>query len=131
MVEFLCFSFNSFSPILPVFSVLTTETNYSRQRFKKAKRDFLFWGISSDILLISFFVRLFIFEEIFCWTAWVTFSWIVVLFSFHFNSHKTSYVCKKCKKELKKSHWFNVCLRRTKTQSSNWVFKLNLHKILF
>ena len=57
---------------------------------KKAERGFLFSGISSDIFKISFCVSFFIFEEIFCWIiAWVTFRWILVLFSFHLNSHKT------------------------------------------
>ena len=59
-----------------------------------------------------FYASLFMFEEIFCRIAWITFIWIVVLFSFHSNSHKTNYICKECKKELKTSHWFNnVCFR--------------------
>ena len=67
--------------------------NKSRQRFKKEKRYFLFSGISSDILLlISFYVSLYIFEYIFCWITWVTFRWIVLLFSFCFHCHKTNYV---------------------------------------
>ena len=74
---------------------------------KKQKSSFLFSVISSDILLISFYVSLFIFEEIFYRIAWVTFRWIVVLFSLSFNSHKTNYLCKECKKELKKSRWLN------------------------
>ena len=79
---------------------------------KKPKGGFLFSGISSDVLLLSFIVSFFILEEIFCWTAWVTFGWIVVLFAFRFNSHKTNYVYKECKKELKASHWLNkVCLQ--------------------
>ena len=86
--------------------------NCSRQRFKKAKRGFLFSGISPVILFLSFYISLFIFEEIFCWIAWVTFRWIVVLFSYCFNFHKTNYACKECKKELKISHWLNnVCLQ--------------------
>ena len=84
----------------------------SRQSLKKQKSSFLFSVISSDVLLISFYVSLFIFDEIFYWIEWVTFRWIVVLFSFSFNSRKTSYLCKECKKELKKSCWFNnVCLQ--------------------
>ena len=64
------------------------------------------------IILISFYVSLFMFKEIFCWIAWVTFRGFAVLFSFCFNSHKTNYVCNKCKKELKKSCWLkNVRLR--------------------
>ena len=79
---------------------------------KKQKSSFLFSVISSDVLLISFNVSLFIFDEIFYWIEWVTFRWIVVLFSFSFDSYKTSYLCKECKKELKKSRWFNsVCLQ--------------------
>ena len=79
--------------------------------FKKQKRGFLFSDISSDVHLISFYVSLFIFEDIICWIARVTFRWIVVLFSFRLNSHNTNYVCKECKKELKTSHWLNdVCL---------------------
>ena len=86
--------------------------NYSRQRFKKAKWGLLFSGISSDVFLISFYVSLFIFDEIFCWIAWITIRWIVVLFSFRFKSHKTNYVCKECERGLKASHWLdNVCLR--------------------
>ena len=50
---------------------------------------------------------MFIFEEIFCWIAWITFRWIAVLFSFHLNSHKNNYASKECKKELKKSRWLN------------------------
>ena len=66
--------------------------------FKKQKRGFLFSGISSDVLLISFYVSLFIFEDIICWIARVTFRWILVLFSFCLNSHNTNYVFKECKK---------------------------------
>ena len=78
--------------------------NKSRQRFKKEKQYFLFSGISSDILLlISFYVSLYIFEDIFCWTTRVTFRWIVLLFSFCFHCHKTNYVS---------NDWNNnVCLR--------------------
>ena len=75
---------------------------------EKQKGFFSFSGISSDVLSISFYVNLFKFEEIFCWIAWATFRGIVVLFSFHFNSYKINYVCKKCKKELKTSHWLKV-----------------------
>ena len=74
---------------------------------KKQKSSFLFSVTSSDLLLVSFYASLFIFEEIFYWIAWVTFRWIVVLFSFSFNFHKTNYLWKRCKKELKKSHWLN------------------------
>ena len=78
--------------------------NKSRQRFKKEKQYFLFSGISSDILLlISFYVSLYIFEDIFCWITRVTFRWIVLLFSFCFHCHKTNYVS---------NDWNNnVCLR--------------------
>ena len=59
----------------------------------------------------NFYVGLFIFEEIFCWIAWVTFRWIAVLFSFHLDSHRTNYVSNEYKKELKTSHWLNnICL---------------------
>ena len=80
----------------------------------KEKKVFLFLGISSGVLLISFYVSLFIFEEIFCRIAWVTFRWIVVLFSFHFHSHKTNYVSipSSPKNNSRKSCWpNNVWLR--------------------
>ena len=75
--------------------------------FKKNKKGFWFPGFYSEVLLISFYVSLFMFEEIFCWIAWVTFRWIVVLFSFRFNSYKTNYIWKECKKMLRTSHWLN------------------------
>ena len=106
--RFMLFSQFIFS-ILHVFSLLTTKKFFwisLDKGFKKQKRGFLFSGISSDVLLISFYVSLFIFEDIFCWIARVTFRWILVLFSFCLNSHNTNYVCKECKKEPKTSWAF-------------------------
>ena len=75
-------------------------------------RSSLFPGISSEVLLTSFYVGLSIFEEIFCWIVSATFRWVVVLFSFRLNPHRTNYVFNEYKKGLKTSHWLNkVCLR--------------------
>ena len=88
--------------------MLATWTNFFwislDKGLKNAKRGFLFSGISSDDFIISFYVWLFIFEEIFFWIAWVTFRWILFFyFSFSFKSHKTNYVSKECKKGPKKA----------------------------
>ena len=160
-----------------VFSVLTSFQyvhnvnkvflNWSRQRFKKVKRDcnrtrthnhlirkwtlnylaklaihwelhkniqsnkkgFLVSGISSDNLLISFYVSLFIFEEIFCRITWVTFRLIVVLFSFCFSSHKTNYVCKECKKKLKKNCWLNNVRLQLISRLDLCAFKKELNSL--
>ena len=69
-------------------------------------KTFILECVSSDVLLISSYISLLLFKEIFCWIAWVTFKWIVVLFSFCFNSCKTMHA-KIAKKSSKKSHWLN------------------------
>ena len=111
--------------------------NYSRQRFEKAKKQFLIFSYffrRSFNFFVCYFV--YIWRDFF-WIAWVTFRWIVVLFSFSFNSHKTNYLYTECKKELKKIRWLNpLNANPTKGVSSSWTlgpvsfFKMKFQFIL-
>ena len=74
---------------------------------KKSKKGFLIFRH-----FFRRFLNFFLCSVVYIWrdfflNSMSNFNMNLVLFSFCFNSHKTNYVWKECKKESMKSHWLN------------------------